>query len=468
MTDINEWRDQTEGEQSTAGVPSAASPDGQSARDEGLVARSEGTWKFGPDAPSSPAPRKRAVKKTTTVQETSTTHDSPATSAAAHRSLLATDLVDGTDGMPPRYDDGSTWLRAGLQRHTLAVVVGLVLGWSGIWIAFWGAMGGAIIGVLIGAGLTSRTLPFFNSFGAGQTVSLVSAAAGFFVGALGGLIAVVIYIVMHPITLVGSLIAGTFVSLVVVTTSASCERLSLRLRGYRRLSRDEVHRVAPLVKDAADAMDLPALPRFAIADQVIPNAWSHMRTIVITTGMLQTLNDGELRAILVHELTHWRKGDTVGLRVVWAAAWPVVLIYNLGTIISGWSPKKRLQTSGNTQGLFRWLVAWLIAWPAWVMTKVILVPLLAASQRRYEFESDAAGYQLGLGTELSSALRKIGAFETGRTGWEAAMSATHPPTELRLEALQPPQPDDWEYQEEELHGPTIREFFRMLSLGIRR
>ena len=209
MTDINEWRDQTEGEQLTAGVPSAASPDGQSARDEGLVARSEGTWKFGPDAPSSPAPRKRAVKKTATVQETSTTHDSPATSAAAHRSLLATDLVDGTDGMPPRYDDGSTWLRAGLQRHTLAVVVGLVLGWSGIWIAFWGAMGGAIIGVLIGAGLTSRTLPFFNSFGAGQTVSLVSAAAGFFVGALGGLIAVVIYIVMHPITLVGSLIAGS-------------------------------------------------------------------------------------------------------------------------------------------------------------------------------------------------------------------------------------------------------------------
>lgn len=420
-------------------------------------------------APSTPA--KRATKKvaaaTSPPTESAPVVHTPAHAASAdtRHSLLSSDSDDADEGMPPRYDDGSTWLRAGLQRHPAAVITGLVLGWSGIWIAFWGAMGGAIIGVLIGAGLTSRTLPFFNSFGAGQTVSLVSAAAGFFVGALGGLIAVVIYIVMHPITLFGSLVAGTFVSLVVVTTSASCERLSLRVRGYRRLSRDEVRRVAPLVKDVADAMELPALPRFAMADQVIPNAWSHMRTIVITTGMLQALDDGELRAILVHELTHWRKGDTVGLRVVWAAAWPVVLIYNLGTIISGWSPKKRLQTSGNTQGLFRWLVAWLIAWPAWVMTKVILVPLLATSQRRYEYEADAAAYQLGLGTELSSALRKIGAFETGRTGWEAAMSATHPPTELRLEALQTPQADDWEYQEEELHGPTVREFFRMLKLG---
>jgi hypothetical protein len=69
---------------------------------------------------------------------------------------------------------------------------------------------------------------------------------------------------------------------------------------------------------------------------------------------------------------------------------------------------------------------------------------------------------------LSSALSKLGAFESGRTGWEAAMAATHPPLALRLEALQVPRPDDWEYQEEELHGPTVGEFFRMLGLGLRR
>jgi Zn-dependent protease with chaperone function len=143
------------------------------------------------------------------------------------------------------------------------------------------------------------------------------------------------------------------------------------------------------VKEAADAMDLPALPRFAMDDQVIPNAWAHMRTIVLTTGILQTLDDGELRAVLIHELTHWRKGDSVGLRIVWAASLPVALVYNLGCIISGWTPKKRLQVSGNTEGIFRWLVAWLIAWPAWVMMKLIITPLMAASQRRYEYEADA-------------------------------------------------------------------------------
>jgi Zn-dependent protease with chaperone function len=311
-------------------------------------------------------------------------------------------------------------------------------------------------------------MPFFNSFGAGQSASLVSAVAGFIVGAAGGFVAVVLFIVFHPIPLVGSLVVGVFISLIAVTTSASCERVSLRIRGYRRLSRDEVRRVAPLVKDAAEAMELPALPRFAMADQLIPNAWTHMRTVVVTTGLLQTLDDGELRAVLVHELQHWKQGDSVGLRCVWAASLPVVLIYNLGCLISGWSPQKRLQTSGSSQGIVRWLVAWLVTWPSWVMTKLILTPMLSASQRRYEYKADAAAHNLGFGSELSSALRKIGAFETGRTGWEAAMSSTHPPVELRLEALQQPRPDDWEYQEEELHGPTVREFFRMFGLGIRR
>jgi hypothetical protein len=57
----------------------------------------------------------------------------------------------------------------------------------------------------------------------------------------------------------------------------------------------------------------------------------------------------------------------------------------------------------------------------------------------------------------------MGAFESGRTGWEAAMAATHPPTELRLEALQAPRPDDWEYHEDELRGPSRAEIHRLFG-----
>ena len=43
------------------------------------------------------------------------------------------------------------------------------------------------------------------------------------------------------------------------------------------------------------------------------------------------------------------------------------------------------------------------------------------------------------------------------------MAATHPPTELRLEALEPPKPDDYEYQEDELRAPTGEEVSRLLT-----
>jgi Zn-dependent protease with chaperone function len=95
------------------------------------------------------------------------------------------------------------------------------------------------------------------------------------------------------------------------------------------------------------------------------------------------------------------------------------------------------------------------------MTKFVIVPVVAASQRRYEYEADAAAGEIGLAIALSSALRKMGAFETGRTGWEQAIAATHPPLELRLEALQLPRPDDAEYQESELGGPTASELRRI-------
>jgi hypothetical protein len=63
---------------------------------------------------------------------------------------------------------------------------------------------------------------------------------------------------------------------------------------------------------------------------------------------------------------------------------------------------------------------------------------------------------------LSSALRKLGAFEGGRAGWERAMVATHPSTELRLEALERPKPDDAVYHEGELGFPSFRELSRIL------
>jgi len=348
-------------------------------------------------------------------------------------------------------------LRNGLLRHQTAVWIGLITGWTGIWIALWGAALGLIFGALAAAGYASS----LGSIGIGQAASAVGIPVGAFLGAVGGFVAVVRFLIIdHPIQAVISVVSGAVLGVIIVVGIAAFERLSLRMRGYRRLSRAEVRRVAPLVKQAADAMSLTALPRFAMDDQVVLNAWTHMRTVVLTKGLL-TLEDAELRAVIAHELEHWRAGDSVGLRFVWAAAWPVALTYNLGMLMAGKTQQGNQPRRGVVLG-FLALVGWVIAWPAALMIKFLIVPVVSSSQRRYEYGADAAAARIGYAGSLSSALRQMAVWESGRTGWEQAMAATHPPTELRLEALEAPKADDFEYQEDELGPPSKHELRRLL------
>ena len=369
----------------------------------------------------------------------------PTRSGAGACPALSLGCSRASDGFFGTYDDGSTWLKRGLRRQRAAVITALVFSWTGMLAVPWGAALGSLFGTLAGFGIVTgwaaTHLQF--AFGPSQAVSLVGIAAGFFLGLVGGcLLTFDLVLMAHPLAGLVSMTCGALLSIVVVALVAAFERASLRIRGYRRLSRQEVRRVAPLVKEVADAMELDGLPRFSMSDGPMPNAWTHMRTIVLTTGLLQMLDDAELIAVLAHELHHWRKGDAVGLRVVWAAALPIALLLDVGSWIAGGigaAPRKRdavptQEAIRPRAGAFA-IVGWAIAWAPWVITKFILAPVCAATQRRYEYEADAAAAAVGLSSALSSALRKLGAFEGGRAGWERAMVATHPPTELRLEAL---------------------------------
>jgi Zn-dependent protease with chaperone function len=360
------------------------------------------------------------------------------------------------------------WLVSGLRQSRWPSLIGVVLGWTGAWLALWGAIIGLIVGVLVGFGLfasNSISTHLFN-LGLGQSSSAVSAIVGGLIGIPLGFLAVINFLFLdHPLQAVLEVISGALVSVVIVVIAACFERANLRLRGYRRLSQDEVRQLAPLVKDVAEAMDLPALPRFAIDDTVIPNAYAHMRTVVVTKGLLQTLNDGEIRAILAHELQHWQAGDPVAMEFVWAASLPAVLLYKAGI----WMTRGRVAVGFSKGQLVQRLAAmvgWFVAWPAFILIRWFLIPVLRVSNRRWEYQADQAAASIGLGPELISALQKLSAFESDRTGWEYALSATHPPTELRVEALQQARPDDWEYQEEELNGPSWAEIRRIFG-GLR-
>jgi Zn-dependent protease with chaperone function len=396
-----------------------------------------------------PTPRRRRATPAATVSLPM----QPALSPVVGRS--------GVDGIPAEYYDGRTWLEHGLNRNMDGALVALFFAWTGFWVALWGAAIGAVLGVLIALGAVTNPAIAQSLLGIniGQAVSPLAIVSGLVLGIVGGFLFVLSWILIHhPFEWLIGIVCGAIVAFIVTIAVAAFERLGLRLRGYRRLSRDEVRRIAPLVKQVAEGLELDGLPRFAMVDSAMPGAWSHMRTIVLSTGLLQSLDDGEIRAVLAHELHHWRSGDAVGARVVWACAWPLALVLNLGLFLTGTGQRDR-----SPRGQIVMLAGWLIAWPALLILKYAVVPIVRVKDRRHEYEADAAAGQLGYSAQLSSALRKLGAFESGRTGWERTMAATHPPTELRIEALQPAKPDDVVYQEDELRGPSGAELKRLLT-----
>jgi Zn-dependent protease with chaperone function len=119
----------------------------------------------------------------------------------------------------------------------------------------------------------------------------------------------------------------------------------------------------------------------------------------------------------------------VGTRFVFACAWPLVMLYNFGAWLTLYN-----------HGIVR-LIGWVLLWPALVLVRFLIVPLVRANARHQEYECDAAAKAAGYGDALHQALQVLGDFEGGRSGGEQVLAATHPPTELRLEALEPDEVD---------------------------
>lgn len=375
-----------------------------------------------------------------------------ATSARSAPSVPSAPVPEETDGIPGNFTSRQDWLLAGMRQQGPAVLVALLASWTGVILALWVALFGMILGVLVALGLISTThftRSLFNA-GAGQAVTFAGVLVGAIVGAGGSFTAFyTASLFANPERALISIGSGLLLAAGIVWAISQAEHTLLRMRGYRRLSRDEVRRIAPLVAQAATEYRLTQLPRFAMADLQIPQAWTHTRTIVLTTGILDMLDDAELRAVIAHELAHWMRCDAVGLSIVWACAWPIAVTYNLGVWLSGRDLNAEKQTARAPRGVIGW-IGWLFLWPSWLITNVVIAPIVAARTRRHEYTADADAKRIGYGPALSSALLKLSAFEAGRTGWEYAMTRSHPPMELRREALAPALPDDDQFQQQEL------------------
>ena len=223
--------------------------------------------------------------------------------------------------------------------------------------------------------------------------------------------------------------------------------------GASEVSRAEEPRLYNLLENLCISRGI-TMPKLRIADDDALNAFAtglneKQYSITVTRGLINSLNDAEIEAVLGHELTHIRNGD---VRMLVIAVVIAGVISFFGELIfriffqGSWGGRSR--SSGEKKGGagLAIVIAVVLIAVAWLLSIVIRFAL----SRQREFLADAGSVELTKNPDaMISALRKIEnrgelhaansavmemCIDNPREGF-ADIFATHPPVDKRVEAL---------------------------------
>jgi heat shock protein HtpX len=232
------------------------------------------------------------------------------------------------------------------------------------------------------------------------------------------------------------------------------DKLALRMAGAQEVTPEQAPQLHRIVEEIASIAQVPK-PKVYVVDNPTPNAFATGRNpqhaaVAATTGILNLLNERELRGVLGHELAHVQNRDILTSSIVATLAGAISMITWFGLWFGGGRDR------GNG----------MIALLAFIAAPIAAALIQMGISRAREYQADQDGAKYTHDPEaLASALEKLHrgvevrpmeptpmAESTAhlyivhpfRAGGLANLFSTHPPIEERVKRLR-----------QMAYGPTI-------------
>ena len=231
------------------------------------------------------------------------------------------------------------------------------------------------------------------------------------------------------------------------------DKFALAAYKARELPEQEAPALHRMIADLSQRAGIPK-PRVFITELPVPNAFATGRNpahavVAVTRGLLQALDERQLRAVIAHELGHIKNRDILISSLAATLAGAISYIAQMamwgGALFGGRSSDRE---GGNVIGALAMLI----------LTPIVASLIHMAISRSREFHADETGSQLtGAPRDLADALKTLDAYAKryplhGEPKHEAAahlfivnpfdptliarLFSTHPSTEERVERLE--------------------------------
>lgn len=193
------------------------------------------------------------------------------------------------------------------------------------------------------------------------------------------------------------------------------------------------------------------MPEVAIFDSPEPNAFAtgmskNSSLVAVSTGLMQTMQQDEVEAVLGHEISHIANGDMVTLTLVQGVVNTFVFFLSrvIGYLVDSFLNRGNNRESGPGIGYMVTVIVMQI------VLGFLASMIVAWFSRQREFRADAGGAHLAGKRKMIAALQRLkAAHEVPSTlpkqmtamgiregGGVMALFATHPPLDVRIKALQ--------------------------------